>query len=110
MHRTRLKWTQGMLFIFESAAHQAFWMRNTPLALDILFVGSDRRIFHIVKGAEPMSDRIYRSPAPAQYVLEVPAGFADHHGIQKGQVIRWTLWPAPENTPARESVQPPTSD
>jgi uncharacterized membrane protein (UPF0127 family) len=107
MHRTRLQWTQGMFFIFESAAHQAFWMRNTPLALDIFFVGNDRRIFHIVRAAEPMSDRIYHSPAPARYVLEVPAGFADRQGIQKGHLIRWTLCPAPDDKPARDSIQPP---
>lgn len=82
---------QGMLFIFDGAQPRMFWMRNTPTSLDIIFVGSDRRIINIASQTQPYSDQTYRSSAPAQFVVEVRAGFAQRHGIGPDTRIEWKL-------------------
>jgi uncharacterized membrane protein (UPF0127 family) len=79
----------GMLFPFDEEQPQSFWMSNTPVALDILFVDADSQIVNIAKYTTPFSNERYRSGDPAQFVVEVPAGFADSHGILEGDRIRW---------------------
>ena len=79
----------GMLFPFEKEEPQSFWMSNTPVALDIIFVDADSQIVSIAKYTTPFSSENYRSGDPAQFVVEVPAGFADSHGILEGDRIRW---------------------
>jgi hypothetical protein len=79
----------GMLFPFEKEEPQSFWMSNTPVALDIIFASADSQIVNIAKYTTPFSSENYRSGDPAQYVVEVPAGFADSHGILEGDRIRW---------------------
>jgi uncharacterized membrane protein (UPF0127 family) len=80
---------QGMLFIYDEAQPRAFWMRNTPTSLDIIFVGSDRRVINIAARTRPYSDRSHRSAGSAQFVVEVRAGFAERHGIAAGTRIEW---------------------
>lgn len=80
---------QGMLFIYDGAQPRAFWMRNTPTSLDIIFVGSDRRIVNIATRTRPYSDQTYRSSGPAQFVVEVRAGFAQRQSIGPGTRIEW---------------------
>jgi len=89
MQRKSLPPRSGMLFIFERAQPQSFWMANTPLALDIIFVGPDSQIVYIAKYAKPFSTEPITSPYPAQFVVEVPAGFVDEYGIVEGDRIRW---------------------
>ena len=84
MHRTLAGDGEGMLFVFPGAARRAFWMRNTPASLDLLFLSPELRLVAVVPNAEPMSDRVLSPKAQAQYVLEVPGGFAERHGV--------TLW------------------
>jgi hypothetical protein len=79
----------GMLFPFDEEQPQSFWMSNTPVALDILFADADSQIVSIAKYTTPFSSERYRSGEPAQYVVEVPAGFSDSHGILEGDRIRW---------------------
>jgi uncharacterized membrane protein (UPF0127 family) len=79
----------GMLFLFDTVEIRNFWMANTPLALDLLFIGPDSQIVDIAKYARPFSDDLITSSAAAQYVLEVPAGFTDTHGITEGDRVRW---------------------
>jgi len=79
----------GMLFPFDEEQPQSFWMSNTPVALDIVFVDADSQIVNIAKYTTPFSNERYESGAPAQYVVEVPAGFADSHGLLEGDRIRW---------------------
>lgn len=90
MQRTSLPDRSGMLFIFPHEEMQSFWMANTQMALDILFVDADSQIVNIEKYTKPLSPQSVRSTAPAQYVVEVPAGFADTHGIAESDKIRWT--------------------
>lgn len=79
----------GMLFLFERSEPQAFWMRNTPTSLDIIFVDDRALILNIAAYTTPMSDQIYASAGAAQYVVEARAGFADRFGIRPGYSIRW---------------------
>ncbi len=79
----------GMLFPFDEEQPQSFWMANTPVALDIVFADADSQIVNIAKYTTPFSNERYGSDAPAQYVVEVPAGFADSHGLLEGDRIRW---------------------
>jgi hypothetical protein len=89
MERDSLPDRSGMLFIFPQEEQQSFWMANTPLSLDLLFIGADRQIVDIAKYAKPFSSENIVSDAPAQYVLEVPAGFADQHGLLEGDRVAW---------------------
>lgn len=90
MQRTSLPEQSGMLFVFEREDLQSFWMSNTPLALDLIFVNRDSQIVDIDKYARPFSPDAIASDEPAQYVVEVPAGFADMHGLIEGERITWT--------------------
>jgi uncharacterized membrane protein (UPF0127 family) len=89
MERWFLPELHGMLFIFDSPEVQRFWMHNTPLSLDMIFVDQNRRILNIAESTMPMSDQTYASRGPAQYVVEVKAGFSKRHGIAEGMSIRW---------------------
>ena len=79
---------QGMLFVYPDSRPRAFWMRNTPATLDILFADADRRVTHIVREAQPMSDKHLGSNGPASYVIEVRGGYAERHGVVKGLQFR----------------------
>src|SRR5438105_86278 len=74
----------GMLFVFPTESPQSFWMKNTPLPLDMVFIGADRRIVGIVVDTKPFSTNPLGVDAASQYVLEVHAGFCAQHGIAKG--------------------------
>lgn len=89
MYRYKMAETQGMLFIFPSETRQSFWMRNTPLSLDMIFVNKNNEIVTIHKNTEPFKEISYPSTAPAIYVIEVNAGYTDKHGIDEGDKITW---------------------
>jgi len=81
--------TSGMLFVFDQAEERRFWMANTPVALDLLFIDADSQIVTISKYARPNSPDPIPSEEPAQYVLETPAGFSDQFGVLEGDRVRW---------------------
>ena len=89
MWRRSIDFTQGMLFVFENVKPQIFLMKNTPMSLDIIFVGGNGCVVNIAESTTPMSDKIYKSRGPIKYVVEVRAGFAKHFKIEKGVCIRW---------------------
>lgn len=89
MFRDNLPANQGMLFIFEQERAQYFWMKNTPVSLDMIFVNENREIVNIEKYTEPFSMRSYPSIKPAKYVVEVVAGYTDQFNIKTGDKIRW---------------------
>jgi uncharacterized membrane protein (UPF0127 family) len=97
MERWSLPEFHGMLFIFESQEIQRFWMHNTPLSLDMIFVDENRRILNIAESTTPMSKQTYSSKGPAKYVVEVRAGFSKKHGIEEGMGIEWKAGPKPQN-------------
>ncbi|CAM3254497.1 DUF192 domain-containing protein [Rhodothermus bifroesti] len=93
MERYALPERSGMLFIFEREEMLGFWMANTPLSLDIIFVNADSQIVSIAKYTRPYSTENISSRYPAQFVVEVPAGFADTYGLVEGDRLRWRRYP-----------------
>ncbi len=89
MYRDKMEENQGMLFIFPQEDNLSFWMKNTILPLDMMFVDKNYKILNIHKNTKPYSLQSYSSIAPAQYVVEVNAGFTDAHNIEPGDQIRW---------------------
>lgn len=89
MWRREMSDEQGMLFIMDRAEPQSFWMLNTYLALDIIFIDDDRRILNIEQDTQPESLDPIRSQGDARYVLEVVAGFAEQFGVQVGDEVVW---------------------
>jgi uncharacterized membrane protein (UPF0127 family) len=94
MFRRRLAPDHGMLLVYEAEKDVAIWMKNTYLSLDILFVGGDGRIRHIVERAAALSTRVMRSGVPVRAVLELPAGTAARLGIRIGDRVRHSAFPA----------------
>jgi uncharacterized membrane protein (UPF0127 family) len=87
MDRTQMDEDHGMLFIFPDDAPRAFWMKNTKIPLDMIFLDGDRKIVSVTHGAEPcVTERCpaYTSGAPARYVLELNAGQAAKLGLTSG--------------------------
>ncbi len=89
MNRKSMEETQGMLFIFQYERMQSFWMRNTLIPLDILFINKDKEIITIHKNTKTLSAQSYPSTAPAIYVVELVGGFTDKYNIVKGDKIFW---------------------
>jgi len=78
---------QGMLFDFKTDQPVSFWMHNTYISLDMLFIRSDGTITHIAANAKPLSDALIPSGGPVRGVLEVIAGTADKLGIKPGDHV-----------------------
>jgi len=89
MYRSKMLESQGMFFIFTREEPQSFWMRNTPLSLDIIFVNKNNEIVKIHKNTTPFSESSYATLQPAIYVVEVLAGYTDTYGIKEGDKIVW---------------------
>ena len=89
MHRDNLGTDCGMLFIFAREETRSFWMRNTHIPLDIIFVNANKEIVSIHKNTTPYVEEQYSSGLPALYVVEVNAGFTDAHNINIDDVINW---------------------
>ena len=91
MFREKLGENEGMLFIFDDEEIRNFWMKNTLISLDIIFIDKDKRITNIEK-ADPCEEdtcRIYSSKGLAKYVLEVNQGFTDKNNINEGDIVRF---------------------
>lgn len=89
MFRKQLDPDAGMLFLFDNMQQLSFWMRNTYLPLDMLFIRDDLTVLGIVENAEPMTDTSRRVPGLSQYVLEVNAGFSREHGLVADMPVRF---------------------
>lgn len=89
MQRQSLPDLGGMLFLFDIEEMQSFWMANTPLALDLIFVNADSTIIDIDKYTKPLSPESIASDGPAQFVIEVQAGFSDTYGLIETDRVRW---------------------
>lgn len=93
MCRRSLAPDRGMLFLFERAEPQAFWMRNTLIPLDIIYIGQDGRVVSIVRNAQPLDERGLPSGGPAKYVLELAAGRAAQIGLLPGDRVLHRVMP-----------------
>lgn len=92
MFRDELGADAGMLFIFRSSEPRSFWMRNTRIPLDIVYIGADLRIVGWSLDTPPCRTRrcpSYPSGAPARYVLEVNAGEMERLGVEIGDPVRF---------------------
>lgn len=90
MYREVMAENQGMLFIFPNEAMRSFYMKNTKIPLDIIYIDKELRIGSIQKNAQPLDEVGLPSETPAQYVLEVNAGLADKWDLQKGDRIQFS--------------------
>jgi len=84
MYRTSLAEGRGMLFVFDADGNQSFWMKNTLIPLDLLFIARDGTVVGIHANATPLSTANIAVGKPSRYVLEVPGGWAARHGISAG--------------------------
>ena len=91
MFRDKLADNEGMLFPSEVPEPRSFWMKNTPLSLDIIFVGSDGRISNIAANTVPYSLDSVPSDGFAIAVLELRAGRAKELGIVPGDKVTWVI-------------------
>lgn len=89
MFRRDLEPHAGMLFVFPESEDHSFWMKNTPLALDMIFINDDMRVAGIVADAVPFTIVSRSVGQPSRYVLEVRGGFSKQHGIQAGDRVEF---------------------
>jgi hypothetical protein len=89
MYRTTLEEDQGMIFLFEDSEDHSFWMKNTPLPLDMIFISSDGRIAGIAENTEPFSLKPVHVGAQSRAVLEVRGGFSQRHGLRAGDRVEY---------------------
>ena len=83
-----LKEGEGMLFVFEKEGLYGFWMKDTHFPIDIIWITSEKRITHIEEGVRPESfPKVYISEEPAQFVLEIPAGYTQRNNIKVGDEV-----------------------
>lgn len=92
MYRTSMPDMHGMLFIFPQAKPQAFWMRNTYMPLDIIYIGEDGRVVSIAANARPFDETSLPSEGPAIGVLEIYGGKAAELGIKPGDRVHHRMF------------------
>ena len=88
MFRTAMGPDEGMIFPNAPPQVRSFWMRNTVIPLDIIYIGPDRRVLNIVRG-EPYSTESLPSAGPVINVLELNAGRSAELGIKPGDKVEW---------------------
>ena len=79
---------EGMLFVYEQPQHATFWMRNTLIPLDMLFVAPDGEITNIHANAVPLDETIIDGGTGVQAVLEINGGLAARFGIAEGDILQ----------------------
>lgn len=90
MYRDSMKDSQGMLFVFPEADYHSFYMKNTKIPLDIIYIDSYKKIVSIQKNAKPFDESSLPSNAPAQYVLEINGGLSDLWNLEVGDHIEYS--------------------
>lgn len=96
MFRTAMGASEGMLFLFATEHQLSFWMRNTLIPLDMVFIRADRTILGVVENATPRTESPRRVPGNSQFVLELNGGTAAKLGIKAGQSVTF-LAPTPKS-------------
>lgn len=90
MYRSSMSYDRAMLFIMEYERNQSFWMLNTKLSLDIIYINGNKEIVTIYKHTQPYSQSPIPSFKKAKYVVETAAGFCDEFGIKEGDFIEFS--------------------
>jgi uncharacterized membrane protein (UPF0127 family) len=91
MFRTELGKNQGMIFVFKRESIRTFWMRNTCIPLDMLFLAADGTIVGLLEQVPTLNEQQRRVRCPAAYVLEVNAGWTRRHGVKPGMKLELSL-------------------
>ena len=89
MFRTALGPDEAMLFPFDPPKQASFWMRNTVIPLDLLFIAPDGRVTNIAANAKPYDESKLQSDGVVKAVLEIPGGRAKELGLAAGDVVSW---------------------
>lgn len=105
MFRRQMDADAGMLFLFARPRQMTFWMHNTYLPLDMIFITSDHRVLGVVENATPETDDPREVPGDSQFVLEVNAGYAREHDITAGTVVRFEHVPPPPGAGADDEME-----
>jgi len=90
MYRKQMDNNKGMLFVFDKSEIKSFYMKNTYIPIDIIYIAADYSIINIVKNAKPLNETSLYSNAPAKYVLEINGGLSDTWGIKVRDKINYT--------------------
>lgn len=89
MFRTQMGPDEGMIFPYDPPQTVSFWMKNTVIPLDIVFIGTDHRVLNIATNAVPYSEATLPSAGPVIGVLELNGGRAKALGIAPGTRVQW---------------------
>lgn len=95
MDRKDLPADRGMLFDMGEETLATFWMKNTYVSLDIIFIGVDGRVVNVAARTTPLSEALVPSAAPVRYVLELLAGTAERIGLKAGDRVEHAIIAAP---------------
>lgn len=87
MYRNTMANKQAMLFVFEDESERFFYMKNTKIPLDLIYISAEKKIVSFQKNASPMDESSLPSNAPAKYVLEINAGLVDSFGFVVGDLV-----------------------
>jgi len=91
MYRRSVSPDMAMLFFMDGGDRlRSFWMKNTLVSLDIIYINANNEVVSIQANAQPLNTTSLPSEAPASYVLEVLGGTAATWGIEKGTIITWS--------------------
>ncbi len=93
-YRERMSRDEGMLFVFPQDVEAGFWMKNTLLPLDMIWLNQDKRVVYLEKNVPPCFQDdcpVYGPKEPIRYVVEANAGFADAKNIQVGQEVKFVF-------------------
>ena len=93
MGRENLPDNYGMWFVFPKTGQEQFWMKDTYIPLDLIYVDENMKVVYIIKNAVPESVTLLTSSAPFKYVLEVNAGETDELGIKAGDQVSTSVGP-----------------
>jgi uncharacterized protein len=89
MYRRHLPPDRGMLFLMGGEKQWTFWMRNTLISLDMIFINKDMTVSGIVENAEPMTESLRKVDRVSSYVLEVNGGWSRSAGVVAGAAVRF---------------------
>lgn len=89
MYRDSMEEHQGMLFVFPKADYHYFYMKNTKIPLDIIYIDANKTIVSFQKNAKPFDENSLPSEKPAKYVLEINAGLSDKWNLEVGDKIAY---------------------
>lgn len=89
MYRQSLEGGRGMVFLWDHPEPLKFWMKNTYIPLDMVFISADKHVLFIEENAEPLTLKTRGPDENSQFVLEVPGGWARAHGVERGTAVRF---------------------